>query len=137
VSAWRRRALDLFPRHARALEDPTSTIYQVFFGLLPESREALARGDEAEVDRIYEFAAWCFDQKELSNAAAVAFYEHVFDDGWDERHVVVRRIPRRIAADVMTLWEDRLSGDRMTDVRNLFGLGAASTPPRRASRRGR
>lgn len=120
MSAWRRRALDLFPRHARTIEDPTSTVDQLFIDLLPESRDALARNDAAEVDRIYDFAAWCFEQRELSNAAAVMFYEHVFDGRWSERKEIARRIPPRIAADVMTLWEARLSAERMAEVRRLF-----------------
>jgi hypothetical protein len=136
VSAWRRRALDLFPRHARSIEDSATTVYQLFFDLLPDVRDALARQDAAEVDRIFEFAAWCFDQKELSNAAAVAFYEHVFDGSWSDRHEIARRIPARIAADLMVLWEERLSEARMTGVRELFGLPADASPKReRRSRR--
>lgn len=127
MAAWRRRALDLFPRHARAIEDPAATIYHLLIDLLPESREALARGDGAEVDRIYEFAAWCFDQKELSNAAAVAFFEHVFDGRWSDRFEIARRIPSRIAAEVMTLWADRLSEERMAEARRLFPAAQRSS----------
>lgn len=126
MAAWRRKALGLFPRHAQAIEDPTSTVYQLFFDLLPESRDALAASCEAEVDRIFGFAAWCFSQPELSNAAAVAFYEHVFDGRWIDRREIARRIPPRIASAVMPLWEERLPPDRLAWVRFQFGTNEST-----------
>lgn len=76
---------------------------------------------------MYGFAAWCFEQRELSNAAAVVFYEHVFDGPWSDRQEIARRIPPRIAADVMTLWAARLSGERMAEVRRLFAAVPGKT----------
>jgi hypothetical protein len=63
-------------------ERPSISIYGVFFELLPRVREAHERGDTAELQRIYDFARWSFEQQhgDLSNAAAVAFYEHLVDE---------------------------------------------------------
>ncbi len=95
MSAWRRKALESFPdlRHEFAQSDVT--IYQVFFELLPRVQAAHARSDTLELQRIYDFARWCFQQKseDIWNAAGVAFYEHLVDEP-----TTLSQIPRLVAA---------------------------------------
>ena len=73
MSTWRRKAIETFPDLRREFEQSDMTIYQVFFELLPRVRDAHARADGQELQRIYDFARWCFHQKayDLWNAAAV------------------------------------------------------------------
>jgi hypothetical protein len=81
MSAWRRKAIETFPDLRRELESPETTIYTLFFELLDRCKH---RGDsvpEEERARIFAFAEWCSDQpaRDLWNAAAVTFYEHMGD----------------------------------------------------------
>ena len=109
MSAWRRKALESFPdlRHEFAQSDVT--IYQVFFELLPRVQAAHARSDTLELQRIYDFARWCFQQKseDIWNAAGVAFYEHLVDEP-----TTLSQIPRWLQPDVFEgckgLFEARL-----------------------------
>lgn len=81
MSDWRRRALEFFPDIRTAIEPGDATIHTVLFELLPRCRLAHDRCDLNELAKIYGFVEWCFRQraKDLRNAAAVAFYEHLGD----------------------------------------------------------
>ena len=57
MSAWRHRAIELFPDLREEFEDPEATIYNVFLELLPRVREAHARGDNQEMKRLYGYDA--------------------------------------------------------------------------------
>jgi len=76
-------------------------------------RDAHRTGDTAELNRIYGFAKWCLEQRsgELSNAAAVAFYEHLVDD-----EVTLRSINSWITPEMFDilhpLFEPRMPQDK-------------------------
>jgi hypothetical protein len=58
--------------------------HTIFADLFEDLRDAyrLSPPDTDRISRIYDFAAWCFNPKQnrdLRNAAAVSFYEHVPD----------------------------------------------------------
>jgi hypothetical protein len=90
MAAWRRKVDALFPELRDDLaEDEPLTPHLVFFALLPFVFEAHRRGDEDALRRTYGFAKWCHDARDLENAVAVSFYEHVFDD-WSLRREVSR-----------------------------------------------
>src|SRR5438552_15545583 len=82
LAVWRRKALELFPELRSEFQRPESSIYTVFFELLPMVRQAHDGNDVDLLRRIYGFAEWCLEQtaKDLWNAAGVAFYEHLFDE---------------------------------------------------------
>jgi hypothetical protein len=114
--------LALFPDLRPAARRPDYTVYHAFFDLLPRVRAAHMAGDEESLRRIYGFAEWCAEQpaQHLWNAAGVAFYEHLFDS---HRHVwseVVRWLSPRAVADHWGLWEWRLSGEDLVEVRRLL-----------------
>lgn len=117
MSAWRRRAIDTFPNLRSDLENRRFTIYQLFFDLLPMAREAHRRRDEEVLRKVYGFAEWCMDQraKDLWNAAGVAFYEHLLDEG-GIRKDVLRWIPVRIREEVRGLWEWRLGAKEVAQI---------------------
>lgn len=81
MSVWRRKAIEYFPKSKKEFEQPNTNIYTVFFELLPETCKAHRENEVDQLTRIYDFAEWCFRQKEknLWNAAGVAFYEHLGD----------------------------------------------------------
>jgi len=82
-SVWREKAQELVPEEYRsaAAYGENQNPMRVFFEVLPAVREAHRAGDDAKLKAIYAFAAWCYAQpeKDISNAAGVAFYEHLFD----------------------------------------------------------
>lgn len=77
MSVWRKKAIELFSDLRFEFQHTDTTIYRVFFELLPRVREAHLRNDTEELNKIYGYAKWCFRQKvkDLWNAAGVAFYE--------------------------------------------------------------
>ncbi len=117
MSTWRRKAIETFPdlRHEFAQSD--ATIYRVFFKLLPRVRDAHERADTQELQRIYDFARWCFHQKAVAvwNAAAVAFYEHLVDEPTTRG-----QIPRWLQPDVFDgcreLFEARLEPEQFREL---------------------
>ena len=121
MATWRRKALALFPDLRGEIQEHDSTIYTVFFALLPRLREAHRAGDEAELDVIYGYAAWCARQKtgELWNAAGVAFYEHL-PDARQTKAAMSQRIPPDVFADVAGLLEARMEADEFAALKKQF-----------------
>ena len=121
MSAWRRKAIESFPELGSVVSDPEETFspYALWFELLPLVREAHRAGDDDLLERIYRYAEWSFKQEELSNAVAVSFYEHLFDEHW-MRRLVPRWLDTRVVADLWTLWEARLSADELAEVAQLL-----------------
>jgi hypothetical protein len=127
MATWRRRAIKAFPDLRDDLNQPDYTIYRLFFDLLPGVREAHRASDEDRLGSIYEFAEWCARQKAqpLSNAAGVAFYEHIFDERWMWPDAAAW-LARDIRADCEELWRARLSAKDFAEAMRTL----ASTPPR-------
>ena len=122
MAAWRRRALAAIPELRNELNDANEifSIYELWFRLLPMASEAYERGDERAVERILDFALWCFAQrsKDLWNSVAVAFFEHL-PDSVGEQHVgdVLRRLPDHVIRDVWSLWEWAIPAPRLALIR--------------------
>jgi hypothetical protein len=81
MSAWRRKALALFPEHRASIEANLS-VYDLFFDFLPLTRQAHRSGSAEFLSRIYGYAEWCHGSADpdLSNSAGVSFYEHLLDE---------------------------------------------------------
>jgi hypothetical protein len=93
-----------------------------FFSILPFVRGAHKRGDEDALRRAYAFAQWCHHQRRgssLWNAAAVSFYEHLFDD-WSIREDVASWLSPTVRRDIMPLWESRLSPAKVAALQELL-----------------
>lgn len=82
MTDWQQKALELFPDLRPDIEEEGANIYTLFFELLPRCEAAHIAGDTPELQKIYGYAEWCFHQqeKDLWNAAGVAFYEHLVDE---------------------------------------------------------
>jgi hypothetical protein len=78
MSAWRRKALALFPNWKRVIEN-NSSFYDFWFDFLPLTLEAHLNNDFNFLERIYGLAEWSTNEKskDLWNATAVCFYEHL------------------------------------------------------------
>jgi hypothetical protein len=79
VAAWRRKALEAFPDLRRELTDKDEifSIGAPWFELLPMAKHAHEHGDQDLLERIYDLTFWCHRQRDLENAVAVGFYEHL------------------------------------------------------------
>ena len=94
MSAWRRKAVELFPERRADIEHAPS-IYQLWFELLVDLQHAYRAVplDRDRMERIYAYATWCFAPKqnqELRGAVAVSFYEHLADFGPARRDLPYR-----------------------------------------------
>ncbi len=113
--------MELFPEHKQWIQDEglTFSIYQLFFDLLPIAREAHQRQDKETLERIYQYAEWCWKQQlrapEIHNAVAVAFYEHLIDDRSSMRDIPCWLKPD-IFDDVKSLFEARLPPEKYHEL---------------------
>ena len=82
MSAWRKKAIEVAPELKSEFQDPNLSIYLVFSNFLTLLKEAHIANDHERIRKIYEYAEWCFTQKEqqLWSAAGVSFYEHLSDN---------------------------------------------------------
>ncbi len=96
MSAWRHRAMELFP-DLRAEIEECDAPYSLFSELVERCREAHEKADEDELGKIYGYVAWCARQpaQPLWTAAGVSFYEHVA-----ECEAAVDSFPRWVPPDV-------------------------------------
>ena len=81
MSTWRQKAIECAPELRNEFQAPDLTPYTVFMELLPITRQAHIDRDSERLQKIYDFAEWCFHQKDqnLWNAVGVSFYEHLAD----------------------------------------------------------
>jgi hypothetical protein len=124
MSAWRRRAIEAWPDAAAFIKDPETTIYLLFFELLARVQKAHDEGDEAQLQRIYGFALWCLgtSSRDLQNAAAVAFFEHLVDQE-PTRRAMPRWVPPSAFADLKSLFEARMSPEAYAELCRVFRKG--------------
>ncbi|MFN8441739.1 MAG: hypothetical protein U0175_13250, partial [Caldilineaceae bacterium] len=100
----------------------TFSIYQLFFDLLPIAYEAHIKQDWNTLDRIYQYAEWCWIQNrapDIQNAVAVAFYEHLVDTAASNRDIP-NYIKSWIFKDICTLFEQRMSDNEYQDLLNRY-----------------
>ena len=123
---WRARALASFPELREELEDESDifSIYILFSELEDMVRTAHRDGDDDMLRRIYGYASWARGQPDddIQNAAAVSFYEHLFDQKW-MRPLVIPWINSAIVRDYLGLWESMLLPADLEEVRQLLYRG--------------
>ena len=121
MAAWRQKAIALFPGLRPKLEAADSSPYAAFSELLPRVIDAHRSSNTEELRKLYGFALWCMRQKtkEPRNAAAVCFFEHLFD-AWELRADVVPWLPPDVISDCWPLWRLRLDQEQLADLQRLF-----------------
>lgn len=114
MSTWRRRAIECAPELKKEFEQGDLTPYTVFSELLPITIQAHKDNDHNRLNKIYDFAEWCFRQKneKLWNAAGVCFYEHLgdADESFQQFHNWVKK---EIYIDIRDLLNRRLDDNKM------------------------
>lgn len=108
MAAWRKRLIELFPHKAADWSSETS-VYLALGTLLHEVvLPAHKENDEDALRKAYGFAAWCFAQPALVNAAGVSFYEHLPDDP-DTLEQMPRWVSPAIFSNVQELIRGRIT----------------------------
>jgi hypothetical protein len=117
MSAWRKKAIECLPNLQKEFEQPDTSIYTVFFEMLPAAVEAHKQNNTEQLHKIYDYAEWCFRQKEqeLWNAAGVAFYEHLGDDP-ETLKVMPVWIKKDIYNDIRGLLEDLIPDEALKEL---------------------
>lgn len=79
MSSWRQKAIECLTESRKDFEDYGTSIYTAFSELLPAAVNFHRTNRSDRLQKIYDFAEWCFQQKtrDLWNAAGVSFYEHL------------------------------------------------------------
>jgi hypothetical protein len=117
MSTWRQKAIRCLPELRRDFQKPETTIYTVFREMISALIEAHKQKDIGRIQNIYDFAEWCFKQKEkdLCNAAGVAFYEHLGD-----HEEIMNEIPKWVRYEtykkIRGLLELRITKDALLDL---------------------
>jgi hypothetical protein len=121
MSAWRRKAIACMPEESVEFARKDTTIYQVFFALLPATVRAHQQNDNVKLRNYYDFAEWCFTQKskDLWNAAGVCFYAHLGDKEATSQ-AMPKWVKKNIYVQVRGLLVLRLDEDRVKQLDRLY-----------------
>ena len=122
MSTWRRKAIECLPELRKEFEQTETSIYVVFSEMLTALVDAHKQTNIARLKQIYDFAEWCLSQKEkdLWNAAGVAFYEHLGD--YEE---TMKEFPKWIKSEIYSqirgLLELRIQESELKKLDKLYG----------------
>jgi hypothetical protein len=122
MSAWREKAMECAPELKRKFESSDLTPYTVFMELLPITRQAHIDKDHKQLQKIYDYAEWCYKQKEkkLWNAVGVSFYEHLCD--YEETFSgFTNWVKKEIYFGIRDLLNHRFDDDKMKLLDDYYG----------------
>lgn len=122
MSTWRKKAIECLPEDKKDLESPDTNIYTTFGYMLDALRTAHLNNDHEKLKKIYAFAAWCLKQKEkdLWNAAGVAFYEHLGDHEVT-LHQIHNWVSKEIYGEIRELLKLRASDGSLKELDRKYG----------------
>jgi len=93
--------------------------------LLPLTEEAHQENKTDLLNRIYQFAEWCWKQErgapDIYNAVAVAFYEHLVDEE-ASRKAIPYWLKPRIFQDVLPLLKHRINNEEYQDLLKHYNV---------------
>jgi len=121
MSAWRQKAIECAPELKKDFESPDLTPYAVFIELLPIAQQAHINKDDNRLQKIYDYAEWCFKQKDknLWNAVAVTFYEHLADTETTFLQFT-KWIKKEIYFDIRDLLNQRVDENKMKQLDSYY-----------------
>lgn len=122
MSVWRHKAIEIAPELKKDFQDPDLSPYTVFSELLYLLEQAHINKDTPKIQKIYDYAEWCFQQKDqkLWNSAGVSFYEHLGDN--DVLFLQFTNwVKKSIYMDIRNLLYQRLDDDKMTHLDKYYG----------------
>ena len=126
MSAWRRKAIALFPEHRPALGGPTYRLADLFQDLLSDIKRAHAAEEvdpaaRSTLQRVHGFAEWCLRQGgELWNDAAIGFYEDLLNGSGVPWDLIVPWLSPYTAAEIEGTWALGVRGERAPRFRELL-----------------
>jgi len=95
------------------------SVYQLFFDMLPMAQAAHQAQNRDLLERIYQYAEWCWKQKnradDVYNAVCVAFYEHLVDEA-ESCAAIPQWIKPEIFADIHDVFEPRMTQDNYHEL---------------------
>ena len=118
MSAWRRKAIALFPELAEDLPPGQDARREFFWQLSLRAAEAHKNRDEAALRRIHGFAEWSLHQSEtLWRDAAIGFYEDLFATvPWEQ---IVPWLSPFVIDQVKRTWALGVGGERAGELDEL------------------
>ena len=121
MSKWKLKGIELFPDLREEIENPENSIYTFFFELLQRVRQAHLNKNQSELENIYGFAKWCFQQtaKDLWNAASVGFYEHLGDDEITRKEIT-KWITPQMFEQLSPLFQNRMNEKDYLELCNYY-----------------
>jgi hypothetical protein len=126
MSAWRRKAIALFPEHRADLDSAEYRLHDLFLDLLIDVQRAHgAAADDSEarstLQRVHGFAEWCLRHGgELWNQAAIGFYEDLLNGSGVPWDMIVPWISPYAAEQIEQTWALGVSGERAPRFRELL-----------------
>lgn len=123
MSVWRRKAIECLPAMKKEFERKSLSIYEVFSEVLAETIKAHKENDKIRLKKYYDFAEWCFRQKEkdLCNAAGVSFYEHLGDQA-ETLLAMPLWVKRHIYSQIRDLLKLRLPEEELKKIDKLYNI---------------
>ena len=121
MATWRKKAIECLPESRKDFENPDESIYLIFSTILSAVIEFHRQRSTERLQKIYDFAEWCLEQKskDLWNAAGVSFYEHL-GDHVETRQEIGRWVKHKIYAQIRELLELRLSDEEMKEIDGYY-----------------
>lgn len=123
MSAWRRKAIEMFP-HLRNLLNDSQTSVGIVFGDIEERLEGLYKqGKLTEVKKCFDFVEWCYQQKnapDLHSAASVFYCDHVGYDDEIIREVLVKFLNPSIFSQMENYFRNRLSNKKVNKIKKML-----------------
>jgi hypothetical protein len=122
MATWRRVAVGLFPELEPVIRSGSSSPYSLFSELLPRFHRAISVEDGVVLQDVVSFAEWALRQPDnhLRNAAAVSFFEHVFDGPPRHWPSVAEWLSPYVVSEISGLWELMLQPERFDEVQALL-----------------
>jgi hypothetical protein len=120
VSAWRRRAIALFPERKDEIE--RSLNLALLLSALTSDLDAVFLGRRSEPTlepRVFEFAAWCLAHPGADRTVDVAFYEHLPSSAAG-RDAVVRNVPPEQYRRLLPLWKQVLEPEDVASLQRSY-----------------
>jgi hypothetical protein len=118
MSAWRRKAIALFPELTKELKDGDTELHELFFRLTSLAAEAHGNQDTSVLRRIHGFAEWCLHEGgKLWEEAGLGFYEGLFAEvPWDQ---IVPWLSPFVIDEITKTWALGVGGERRRQFEQL------------------
>lgn len=121
MSTWRKKAMECLPDYKKEFESPDTSIYLVFSAVLHSTVDAHKNNDKIQLKKNYDFAAWCFHQKQQKIYGTLP--ASLFMSTWEIIRPLARPCHNGETYDhIRVLLERRLDEATLREVDASFGI---------------